>query len=252
MAIQPKPKEARVRLSRDRVLRAAIKLADDAGLESLTMRRLAQELGVEAMSLYYYVANKDDLLNGIVDEVVSEIELPSPDVGWKQALRRTAISAYEVMVRHPWAASLVLSSTGTSAARLRYMNFILGTLREAGFSAEMTDHGYHALESHIMGFTLWEVGMNLGSVEDLKDLATAFLHELPRQDLPHLAEHVEQHLKPRRPDDEGEFAFGLDLVLDGLERIGLTRGGTGSSTVGTPSIPRRGGSRSSQRTRPRR
>jgi len=194
-------------------------LADGAGIESLTMRRLAQELGVEAMSLYYYVASKDEILNGIVDVVVSEFELPAPGADWKAALRKTAISAYEVLVQHPWAASLVLSSTGVSAARLRYMDSILGSLRQAGFSADMTDHAYHALESHIMGFTLWEVGMNLGSDDDLAGLATAFLRELPRDNLPHLAEHVEQHLKPRNPDDEGEFAFGLDLILDGLERI---------------------------------
>ena len=99
------------------------------------------------------------------------------------------------------------------------MESILGSLRRAGFSAEMTDHGYHALESHIMGFTLWEVGMDLGSAEDLAAKATTFLRALEREELPYIAEHVEQHLKPRRPDDEGEFAFGLDLILDGLERL---------------------------------
>jgi len=224
MALQPKPSaEPRAPLSRERVLRSAIRLADAAGIESLTMRRLAQELGVEAMTLYYYVTKKDDILNGIVDMVTSEIELPSSGADWKAALRTTAISAYEVLLRHPWAASLSLSSAGgVSAARLRYMDSILGALRGAGFSAEMTDHAYHALESHIMGFTLWEVGMNLGSADDLAALATAFLQELPRDKLPHLAEHVEQHLKPRGPDDEGEFAFGLDLILDGLERIRYT------------------------------
>jgi AcrR family transcriptional regulator len=220
MATQTKPKEeARIPLSRDRVLGAALKLADDAGIESLTMRRLAQELGVEAMSLYYYVASKDEILNGIVDVVVGEIELPLPGTDWKQGLRRMAMSAYEVLVQHPWAASLVLSASGVSQARLQYMEAILGSLRTAGFSAEMTDHGYHALESHIMGFTLWEVGMDLGSVDDFTGTATDFLHALPRQELPHLAEHVEQHLKPRSPDDEGEFAFGLDLILDGLEKL---------------------------------
>jgi AcrR family transcriptional regulator len=213
------PAEARLPLSRDRVLSAAIGLADEAGIESLSMRKLGQVLGVEAMSLYNHVANKDEILNGIVGMVLDEFELPSPGADWKAALRRTAISAHEVLVRHPWAASLVLSSSGMSQARLRYMESILGTLRQAGFSAEMTDHGYHALESHIMGFTLWEVSMDLGSQEDLAGLATNFLRELPREELPNLAEHIEQHLKPRRPDDEGEFAFGLDLILDGLERI---------------------------------
>ena len=201
------------------MLTAAIGLADESGIDSLSMRKLGQALGVEAMSLYNHVANKDEILNGIVEIVLDEFELPSPGADWKAALRRTAISAYEVLVQHPWAASLVLSSTGMSRARLRYMESILGTLRQAGFSAEMTDHGYHALESHIMGFTLRGVSMDLGSQEDLAGLATNFLRELPREELPYLAEHIEQHLKPRRPDDEGEFAFGLDLILDGLERI---------------------------------
>ncbi len=220
MASQARPREeTRVALSRERVLEAAIALADEAGIGALTMRKLAQELGVEAMTLYYYVARKDDILNGIVDIVIGEIELPSAGDDWKPALRRMAISAYDVLVRHPWAAGLVLSSSGVSASRLRYMEAILGTLRMAGFSAEMTDHGYHALESHIMGFTLWEVGMDLGSREDLARKASDFLGALNREELPYLAEHVDQHLKPRRPDEQGDFAFGLDLLLDGLEKL---------------------------------
>ena len=211
--------EARIPLSRERVLSAAIALADEAGIESLSMRKLGQALGVEAMSLYNHVANKDEILNGIVDIVVGEFDLPPLGTDWKPALRRIALSAYEVLVRHPWAANLVLSSSGISESRLQYMEAILGTLRRAGFSAEMTDHGYHALESHIMGFTLWEVGMNLGSRDDLQRLASAFLERLSANEFPNLSEHVQQHLKPRRADDEGEFAFGLDLILDGLERI---------------------------------
>ena len=211
--------DARVPLSRDRVLEAAIDLADAAGIESLTMRRLAQELGVEAMTLYYHVANKDDILDGMVELVISQYELPSPDGDWKAELRKTAISAYEVLSRHPWAASLSLSGRGPGTARLRYSDAILGTLRRGGFSADMTDHAYHALESHIMGFTLWEVGMNLGSPEDLARLATAFMAQLPADEFPYMAEHVQQHLRPRGPEEEGEFAFGLDLILDGLERL---------------------------------
>ena len=206
-------------LSRERVLRAAIDLADVGGIESLSMRRLAQELGVEAMSLYYHVANKGDILDGIVDLVVGEFQLPSHDAEWKSAIRATAISAHEVLVRHPWSARLVLSGSGVSMARLRYMDAILGTLRRAGFSAEMTDHAYHALDSHIMGFTLWQVGMNLGTEEDLKDMAGQFLAQLSVEEFPHLAEHIEQHLKPSDPDDVPEFEFGLGLILDGLERL---------------------------------
>ena len=211
--------EARIPLTRERVLQAALDLADADGIEALTMRRLAQELGVEAMSLYHHVRNKQDLLGGICDLVVREYELPVPGAPWKAAVRRTAISAYEALIRHPWAASLLLSGTPESRARIRYMDALLGAFRTGGFSAGMTDHAYHALDSHIMGFTLWVVGMNLGTQEDLAALATAFLRELPRDEFPHLAEHIDQHLRPRDPDEEGEFAFGLDLLLDGLERL---------------------------------
>ena len=218
MATQPGTRlEARIPLNRDRVLRAAIGLADEIGIDALSMRKLGQELGVEAMSLYNHVANKDDILGGMVDIVVGEIELPASVADWKAAIRRTAISAYEVLLGHPWAANLVLSGPGLSYARLRYMDGILGSLRRGGFSAEMTDHAYHALDSHIMGFTLWQVGIsagmaNISSVED-------FLRELDQDAYPHLAEHAQQHMTERSPDDEGEFAFGLDLILDGLARM---------------------------------
>jgi AcrR family transcriptional regulator len=216
MATQPKPRDP---LSRERVLDAAIGLADEHGIDALTMRRLAQELGVEAMTLYYYVRNKDEIINGIVEHVVSEIELPSPSVDWKAALRASSVSAYHVLLAHRWAAALILSGSGVSQARLRYMDAVLGTLRRAGFSAEMTDHAYHALDSHIMGFTLWVVGMNLGTDEELAAMAGAFVEEIRHAGMPHLVEHVEQHMKPRNPDDKPEFEFGLDLILDGLERL---------------------------------
>jgi AcrR family transcriptional regulator len=219
MAVQPKANEQRAPLSRERVLRAAIDLADAGGIGSLSMRRLAHRLGVEAMSLYHHVANKDDILSGIADLVVEEYEIPSPGPDWKASIRRTAVSAYRVLLRHPWAASLLLAGTTPSVARLRYMDALLGTLRGAGFSAEMTDHAYHALDSHIMGFTLWVTGMNLPSDEQFTDLAQGFLARLPADEMPHLVEHVHQHLKPRDPDDKPEFEFGLDLLLDGLERL---------------------------------
>lgn len=213
---------ARTQLSRKRVLEAAIRVADAGGIDGLSMRRLAQELGVEAMSLYYYVSNKSDLLVGIADMVVGEIELPAEDAEWKPALRTLALSAYEAFSRHPWAANVVLGDAGVTPARLEYMEAILGTLRRAGFSAQMTDHGYHTIESHIMGFTLWEVGMSLGSREELTALATAFLDSLPTDAFPHIVEHVHEHLRPRDPANEGEFAFGLDLILDGLDRTRQT------------------------------
>ena len=219
MASQAEPGAApRVPLSRERVLRAAIDLADRGGIESLTMRKLAQELAVEAMSLYYYVAKKDDLLAGIVDLVVSEMELPAAGAGWKAAIRKSAISAHDVLLRHPWACSLMMSHTGDGPARLRWMDSILRCFREAGFSAEMAHHAYHALDSHITGFTLWELSFPFDR-EELADIGAAFLRELPVDEYPYLAEHVEWHLTQSGPDDEGEFAFGLDLILDGLERL---------------------------------
>jgi AcrR family transcriptional regulator len=208
--------EPRLPLSRGRVLRAAVGLADASGIDSLSMRKLGQELGVEAMSLYNHVANKDAILDGIVDIVVGEFEIPAAETAWKAAVRGLAISAHESLVRHPWAANLMLSSGG--AARWRYMDALLGSLRRAGFSADVTDHAYHVLDSYVTGFTLWEVQLDVAP-EDLPALARDFLQELPGDDYPHLVEHIHQHLEPRRPDDVGTFAFGLDLILDGLERI---------------------------------
>lgn len=218
--------QRRVPLSRERVLHAAIRLADQGGIESLTMRKLAQALGVEAMSLYNHVANKGDLVGGIVDLVVSEIELPSAEADWDVAIRECAISTHEVLLRHPWACSLVMSPTSTRTVRiprLGYMEWLLRRLREAGFSPELTYHAYHALDSHILGFTLWQLGhsaaaMDLGGAKDLADFAATFARELRAGDYPHLAEHVEQHLAAPSDDGEREFEFGLNLILDGLER----------------------------------
>ena len=210
--------EPRAPLSRDRVLRAAIDLADRGGIDSLSMRKLAEALGVEAMSLYYYVANKDDLLRLMVDLVLRETDVPAGAAGWQAAIRRSAVSAHDVLLRHPWACSLMLSPKHISPARVRYAEWLLGRLRQAGFSTELTHHAYHALDSHITGFTLWQLSFPF-EAEQLADVAATFLRELPVDEYPYLAEHVEWHLTETRDDDEGEFAFGLDLILDGLERM---------------------------------
>jgi len=206
-------------LSRDRVLRAAIRLADEDGFDSLTMRKLGHELGVQAMSLYNHVANKDDIRDGIVDLVMSEIEVPSNGADWKPAVRQSAISAHEVLLRHPWASSLMMATTVVSPARLRWMESLLGILRAAGFSADLTHHAYHALDSHITGFTLWQVNFPFETAEELAGMADAFRRELPADEYPHVAEHIEQHLAEPGLDGPSEFEFGLDLILDGLERI---------------------------------
>ena len=213
-----KARRVREPLSRERVLRAAIELADERGIDALSMRRLGQRLGVEAMSLYNHVANKEDLLGGMLDLVVQAIEVPPRDAHWKAAIRHTAMSFHEVLRRHPWAASLLLSPGRFRGGQMRYTDAVLGTFRRGGFSADLTDHAYHALDSHIYGFTLWLAQMNLDASR-IEQLATDFLAELPADEYPWLVEHVHQHLKPRDPSDEGEFAFGLDLILDGLERM---------------------------------
>jgi AcrR family transcriptional regulator len=220
MTAQPAPQpEPRIPLSRERVLRAAIVLADEGGIESLSMRKLGQQLGVEAMSLYHHVANKDDLLDGIVDAVTSEIEVPSDETDWKEAIRRTAISSHDLFLRHRWACSLMMRRARVSPDRMRWMEAVLRTFREAGFSADMTHHAYHALDSHITGFTLWQVSMPFETKEELVDLAQGFLQEIPADEYPYVIEHAEQHIAPSSPDGKSEFEFGLDLILDGLERL---------------------------------
>jgi AcrR family transcriptional regulator len=223
MAMQTDP---RVPLSRDRVLHAAINLVDEGGIESLSMRKLGQALGVEAMSLYNHVANKDAILDGIVDLVMSEIELPSAEEDWESAIRKCAISAHEALVRHPWACNLIMSSTRVRPARLRYLESLLRRLREVGFSAEETYHAYHALDSHILGFTLWQVGHvmpgdgpRVTNKEELARFLATLLREFPLDDYPYLLEHGEQHLTEGSHKEEGEFEFGLGLILDGLKRI---------------------------------
>lgn len=222
-AKEPEPRaeprvEPRARLTRDRVLRAAMDLADDGGIEALTMRRLAQALGVEAMSLYHHAVNKDDILAGIVDLVVREIELPAPDGDWKAAIRASAISAHRVLRRHPWACNLLMSAPRLLPGRLRHIDSLLGRLGEAGLPADLTDLAYHALDSHVLGFTLWEAGYTSAFRGLPPDFATTFLRDLPREDYPHLADHVAYHLRPPSANRKGEFKFVLDLILDGLER----------------------------------
>ena len=220
MATQPAPQpEPRIPLSRERVLRAAIALADEGGIESLSMRKLGQELGVEAMSLYHHVANKDDLLDGIVDAVTSEIEVPSDETDWKEAIRRTAISSHDLFLRHRWACSLLMRRARVSPDRMRWMEAVLRTFRKAGFSADMTHHAYHAIDSHITGFTLWQVSMPFETKEELVGMAEGFLRQIPADEYPYVIEHAEQHIAPSSPDGKTEFEFGLDLIIDGLARL---------------------------------
>jgi AcrR family transcriptional regulator len=204
----------RAPLSKERVLQAAIALADEGGIEALSMRRLAKELGVEAMSLYNHVANKDEILAGIIDAVSSEVELPD-DVDWKTAIRRHAISSREVLVRHRWASGLRMSQQSGGPAGLRNADWLLRTLREAGFSKELVYHAFHILEAYVLGATVQQNNFPYKD-QELAGLATKFLQQVPADEYPDFIEHVEQHLEPHHP--EGGFELGLNLILDSLER----------------------------------
>jgi len=206
--------ERRAPLSRERVLRAAIRLADDSGIDALTMRRLGQELGVEAMSLYNHVANKDDLLDGIVDLVLGDIDVPPTGTDWKQAMRQRAISAHEVLLAHPWAAVQIMSRYNIGPGMTRYLDATFGRLREGGFSVESALDAWNALDSHLYGFTLQELNLPF-EAEDASRVSADVLGKLSAGQFPHVVEVITQIMQTGRRE---EFTFGLDLILDGLER----------------------------------
>src|SRR5947209_627524 len=211
--------KARKPLNREQVLRAAINLANQSGLESLSMRKLAQGLGVEAMSLYNHVANKDDLLDGMVDVVFTEIGLPPTGVDWKPAMRQRAISAREVLARYSWAIGVLESRSQPGPATLRHHDAVLGCLREAGFSIAMAAHAYSVLDSYIYGFTLNEQALPFDTSEEVATMGRRYLRELLGNQYPYLAEMIVEHAMKPGYDYADEFAFGLDLILDGLERV---------------------------------
>jgi AcrR family transcriptional regulator len=208
----------RSRLSRERVLGGALELADAGGIEALTMRKLGQELGVEAMSLYKHVANKDEILDGIVDLVFSEIELPAEGADWRPAMRQRAISARDALLRHPWATSLMQSRTRPGPATLRHHDSVLGSLRKAGFPLVMAAHAFSVMDAYIYGFALQQINLPLQSREQVDVVGANMLRQIAG-DYPYLAEMITDHaLKPGYAYAE-EFGFGLDLILDGLERL---------------------------------
>ena len=211
--------EPRIPLNRERVFQAAVVLADERGFESLTMRALGEELGVEAMSLYHYVANKDELLDGMVDVVFSEIELPTTDVDWKTAMRRRAISTREALARHRWAVGLMQSRTSPGPASFRLVNAVLGCLREAGFSLENAVHAYSAQDAYIYGFALQEKTLPVDTPEELAEAAESMRRQFSADEYPHIAETIAERVTKPGYDFATEFEFGLDLILDSLERL---------------------------------
>ena len=211
--------QPRAPLSRQRVLQAAVALADDGGVEALSMRKLAQELGVVPMALYKHVANKDELLDGMVDVVVGEIDPPPSGTDWKTAIRRRVLSARSAMLRHPWASRVIESRTNPTPTVLAYMDSMIGMFRAGGFSVDLTHHAMHAMGSRLLGFTqeLFDDSV------DLDPEATAVMVQQMAGSYPSITElvlaitHDEASVVGQGCDDQFEFA--LDLLLDGLERL---------------------------------
>ena len=206
----------RVPLSRDQVLRAAVALADEGGIGALSMRKLGEAVGVEAMSLYNHIASKSDLLDGMIDIVFSEIDLPPAGLDWKSAMRQRAISAREALRRHSWAIGLMESRTSPGPATLRHHDAVLGCLRAAGFSIEMTAHAYSLLDSYIYGFALQEATLPFGTSQEAAKVAQQIFGSAAAQQYPHLAELTVEHVLHPDYDYGEEFGIGLDLILDAL------------------------------------
>jgi len=209
---------ARTRLSRARVLEAAVTVADTGGIAGLTIRSLAAELGVKPMSVYHHVANKDEILDGIVDLVFGEIELPRIGGAWKAEMRRRTASAREAMRRHPWAIGLVETRTSPGPATLKHHDAVIGTLREAGFSVVMTAHAFALIDAFLYGFALSEATLPLNGPDTVPEVAEQMMAQFPADDFPYLVEFSVEHVMKPGYDYGAEFEFGLELVLDGLER----------------------------------
>jgi AcrR family transcriptional regulator len=213
--------QSREPLSRERVLETAVALADRHGLDWLSMRKLAEELGVAAMTLYYYVPNKDELIDGMIDIVFGEIEPPSLELDWKEAMRRRALSTRAALNRHRWAVGNMEGRTNHGASNLRLHDAVLGCLRAAGFSIEMTVHAYSVQDAYIYGFALQETDMSSVTVDDFAAEAqrqmTAYADVLAG--FPHLVEVVGGYVAQAGYNYETEFLFGLDLILEGLDRL---------------------------------
>ena len=208
----------RAPLSRERVILEAVALADEHGIGALTMRRLADRLLVEPMSLYHHVANKDEILDAMVDVVFREIELPSVDADWRTAMRDRAASARDVLRRHPWAIGRMESRLNPGPATLRHHDAVIGCLRRAGFTVALAAHAFSAIDSYLYGFAMQELNLPFHTPEQSAAMAVTFLQQFPADRFPHLAELTVEHVLQPGYDYGDEFAFGLDLILEGLER----------------------------------
>jgi AcrR family transcriptional regulator len=210
-------------LSRERVVGEAVALADEQGIEGLSMRRLAQRLQVEPMSLYHHVANKDLILDGMVDLVFAEVELPDPQTGWTTAVRGRCDSMRAALQRHRWAIGVMESRLSPGQATLRHHDAVIGCLRAAGFSIALTAHAFSAIDSYVYGFAMQEANLPFQSPEQSAQMAVTFLEQFPATVFPHLAEFTLAHVLVPGYDYGDEFGFGLELLLDGLERARLAQ-----------------------------
>ena len=206
-------------LTRERVLEAAVKLADQGGIESLSMRKLGQELGVEAMALYYHFASKDEVLDGSVDLVFSEIDLPACGADWKSAMRQRALSVRDVLSRHRWAIGLMESRTNPGPANLRHHDAVIGSLRAAGFTMAMAAHAYSLLDSYIYGFALTKMNLPFDSSQEMAHLAQSMIQPSPQDEYPNLVQMLTEHVMTPGYDFGDEFEYGLDVILDGFEKV---------------------------------
>ena len=219
MATRARPNgQVRDRLSRERVLRAALVDADAGGLEAVTMRRLADELGVAPMALYRHVANRDDLIDGMVDVVFGELYLPPTRTDWRRAMRKRAISVRDVLARHRWAIGLMESRSNPGPANLRHHDAVIGNLRAAGFDMEAVAHAYSLLDSYIYGFALTKMNLTFQSGDDVAEIAHTMLEPFPVDEYPNLVAFITEVAVKPGYDYGNEFEAGLDVLLDGLER----------------------------------
>jgi AcrR family transcriptional regulator len=209
-------KNQRTPLSRDRVIHAAVAVADKKGSSNLTMRAIAEPLGVEAMSLYHHVKGREDILDGMVDTVFGEIDLPPQDTDWKTALRHRTTSARAVLRQHPWAVGLMDSRTRPGPATLRHHNAVIGTLRTGGFSVPLAAHAFSLLDSYLYGFVIQEVSLPFSGPAELDEVAGAILEDMPADTYPHLTELATELARKPGYDYADEFTFGLNLILDAL------------------------------------
>lgn len=226
------PTPTRRGLDRERVVAAAVALADTEGLDGLSMRRLGEALGVEAMSLYNHVANKDDLLGAMADAVAQEVAPTGADAeggstdgsaaSWRSAARARCRAAHAALLRHPWAPMLWATRTDIGPGRMRFMDALLGDLERAGFSPGALDVAFHALQNHVLGHALQAASFPHRD-EDLAELGRAYLRGFPADDYPRLAAHIRFHIdEAPDADEQPSFDLALDLLLDGLDRMRTT------------------------------